>query len=245
MKINELLKFSESSFLPARCLNQVRTSLVLGLLFGGVGALHGEVVALSTLGQSVGGEYMVYVSGSPGNFTYFHAAQTFTTGASGGTLSGISVSFGTQSFSNNTFSLRLYSNGSGQPGGLIETLSGSAQPTDGVFSYASGGSTVLAPNTTYWWVASSSTNGVIFRPQYEASATLDAGTSLGWTVGDRYSGSIRNSTSLPTFASAGATPFLFSVSLVGSPVPEPSSFALLGGLAAFAGAALRRRPRAL
>ena len=224
-----------------------RTAIVLGLGFTAIssGVLHGQVVALSTLGQAVAGSADVFVSGSPGNFTYFHAAQTFTTGSAGGTLSSISVSFAAKSFSNNTFSLRLYSNGSGQPGSLIEALSGSAQPSEGVFTYGSGGSTVLDPNTTYWWVVSSSTNGVILRPEYASSPAVDSGTLPGWTIGNRYSGSIFNSTSLPTFTSAGSTPFLSSVSLVGSPIPEPSSYALYCGFAAFAGVALRRRRRAV
>lgn len=201
-----------------------------------------QVTLVSNLDQTTSGSGDVYVSGFGGNFTRFYAAQTFTTGSASATLASIDVSFSQMNFSNTTFSLRLFSNAGSQPGSSIETLSGSTSPSDGVFSYTSSGSTVLAPNTTYWWVASSSTNGVIFHPTFTASQSETS--SYGWTIGNvGYTGSTTSPSSLPTFSSI-STPFQFSVSAV-SAIPEPSTYAALAGLVVLGTAVAIRRRRTL
>jgi len=216
--------------------------LLCGLILWACTASDARAQALvSNLAETKTGSGSVYVSGSPGNFTYIYAAETFTTGAAQSTLNSITLNFDAMNFSNTTFSLRLYSSAGAQPGTLIETLSGSTSPSNGTFSYTSAGSTVLSANTTYWWVAASSTNGVIFHPTYTSSTAETS--SAGWTIGNSgYTGSTTTAGVLPTF-SATATPFQFSVTAV-SAVPEPSTYAAIFGALALGAVAVVRRRRA-
>lgn len=211
-------------------------ALILSLFLAGTRAANAQTIAaVSNLDQSAYASVQVLaISSIP---LYSRLAQSFTTGASAFLLDNITVKIYDGTNSGSGFSVDLYSDLDGQPGSLIETLSGSNQPSSGDYAYTSAGSTTLAADSTYWWVASLSEGGSRSTSLWETNSTAETGLS-GWTIGDghAYSGSSTGGWS------STSSPLQFSVN--GSAVPEPSTYAAFAGLAALGLAAFRRRRRA-
>lgn len=114
--------------------------------------------------------------------SYLAMADSFTTGSSATNLSSVSlVIFGS---SGTGFSLSLYSDAAGAPGTSVESLSGNASPTSGTYSYTSGGSTVLAANTTYWVVAAGPTSGPDYYFNFDTTSSTAQTGAAGWSIGD-------------------------------------------------------------
>lgn len=135
------------------------------------------------------------------------------------------------------FTLKFYSDNSGQPGSLLQTtsISGNAGETgigldhvaNPYFSYSAALPTPFgaAANTPYWM---SIVADLVYPPQW-GWETATGGDGIGY---QNYFGTL----------SPLNTDFAFS--LISSPTtPEPGSIALLAGLGLSAGACLRRRPK--
>lgn len=195
-----------------------------------------QTVAFSTLGLTGAG----YRGPSFGSGSGHEAvAQAFTTGGTAMNLSAINLAFNYNGDFSSGFSLAVYSNNSGAPGTLLETLSGASEPnTTANYSYTSGTSTLLSANTTYWWVATVTPSGT---PSFNILLTASpSGTNgNGWSIGNAYT-AVQSDTTFSSFSAVGGRSFQFSVETT-SAIPEPSTYAALAGAAVLGLAVYRRR----
>jgi hypothetical protein len=142
-------------------------------------ALAQVITPISNLNHSTDNVASIYGS--------VQEAASFTTGNTSNLLLSASISLGglLPGFGGGTvgqFNLSLYSDASGSPGNNLATLSGNSYPTNaGVYAYT--GSHYLAPNTTYWLVASSPQTSLALSYEWNAtdSTSLDSGSV--WTLG--------------------------------------------------------------
>ena len=212
-------------------------------LLGAIGALFfacaitraQTVVMVSNLSQPGNGSVPVaYYPPDDGPASHYDAAQGFTTGPAASLLQAITLSVGGGSGSG--FSVALYSDASGLPGSLIETLNGSSSPASaGSYSYTSGGSAILTANTSYWWIASVPDGAGSFLGFNLNSTNSTSETSaFGWTAGDVF----RQQQNGGGWGPSGQ-PLLFSVSA--SAIPEPGTYAAWAGAAVLGLAVVRRR----
>jgi MYXO-CTERM domain-containing protein len=162
-------------------------------------------------------------------------AGSFTTDSSNYSLSSVTVLLNAVLNSSTPLILSVYSDNTGLPGTLLETLSGSNPTTGGQFTFTSSGLT-LSPDTTYFLVGSTPGYGVYHWNYTTDTSELITGGS-GWTLGNDMWTSNNSGTS---WNNSSGAPFMFSVTAT-SAVPEPGAYATLAGLAALALLAFRRR----
>lgn len=196
--------------------------------------VHAQTVMLSNLDEEAGGH------GSFANYTteeelyVWNVASDFTTGSEETTLQSITLSFDQYSVGSG-FALSLYSDGGGQPGALLETLSGSGAPNEATtYDYVSSG-TILEAGTTYWWVGTVEAGQFNYYGTYSSSEVSPA----GWTIGNFSAYTQLNG---GDWESTGGAQVRFAVSVV-SAVPEPASSGVLAGLASLGFLLVRRRSR--
>lgn len=164
-------------------------------------------------------------------------AGAFTTGATTSLLGNVTLALGNASGATSVFTVALYSSNLGLPGTLIETLSGPASPQPvGNYSFTSGGSTTLNPNTTYFWVGTLASPSSSDRRRPLFALSTNETSSDGWAITDFYY--VKGSSG--TWNATAGNPLMFSVSAT-SAIPEPSTYAALAGVAALGLAAYRRR----
>ncbi len=172
-------------------------------------------------------------------------ATSFTVGANNETLSSVDVKIVNPFDPSGNFIVRLYSNsGSNLPDMLLETLSGSSNPSPaGIFSYT--GSSPLSANTSYWVVMGvSSSNGGDYFPGIDLSVEVGTPGPIGFA---------RSFDQGSSWTADGLNPLgSFSVRMNGqmaaSGVPEPTvlTFAMIVAPLWFTGHRIRRqRARAL
>jgi len=143
----------------------------------------GTVTIVSNLGQSANA---VQSFGSAFD-TNMNVAGPFTTDNTPGALSRISIHlFGTyHPFGGlGPVVISLYSDSAGLPGSSLAVLSGNNFPTnEGVYTFTNTTPLTLAPNTTYWVVASSpsSITNATYSFGLVPVSTLDPGSF--WTLG--------------------------------------------------------------
>jgi len=132
-----------------------------------------------------------------------------------------------------TFKGRIHMDNAGQPGAVLEVLTGSTTitaPADKVDVVFSSIGTILQPNTTYWFsVVNSSGLG-------RADLTVSNGQTSpgGWTIVDTHVFSFDGGATWPSFIHEP----LFSIDAV-KVIPEPTTAVL--GLLGVAGLMVRRR----
>jgi len=197
---------------------------------------HAQTVMVSNLTEVNDGD--APVSYVPAVFIFpsqhFSEAQSFITGSSETVLDDITLSIFTGSGTG--FSLALYSDSAGQPGALLETLSGSPAPTaTGNYSYTSSGALTLSASTAYWWVASVPSGGAAIDFRLNSTSSTAETSSAGWTIGDT---SLQQQNGGAWIQSG--QPFQFSASATAA-IPEPGACAALVGAAALVFAAYHRR----
>lgn len=170
-------------------------------------------------------------------------AVTFTTGTNpnGYSLDSIQLSMGESTGSPDGFNLSLYAV---VPGGTIGSpdfdrnlgdLSGSDPLSEGVFSYSAFGLT-LAPSTSYFVVATSSTSAEIGAFQWNVPSSGAYDSIEDWTmVGARLESD--NGADWSTVRG------LLQYGVSATAIPEPSTLVLLGCGALFAAIRLRRAMR--
>lgn len=183
----------------------------------------GAQVTTSNLGSGVSWFYEVKTDNWVG--------QAFTTDANSYTLDSVTLQLGTPTATGGNFSVSIFSNNSNNPGGLLETLSGSASP-DGAsaYTFTSSGLTLTA-NNTYHVIASVTTGTANYSWQ-----NTDTTTESGPWVFPNY---ITLSTNQGGNWAQAGTQLLMSVSA--TPIPEPSTYAVLCGALALGVVAWRRR----
>lgn len=184
------------------------------------------LLALSALdSRSQGTIYLSNLGEAGAGFSVGGGSQSFVTGSvtNGYALSSVTLLMGAMLDNASNFTVSIFNDNAGSPGNLLGLLDGNSDPrTSGEYGYTNPG-LILASSTTYWIVAtcdSSSPNPPIMPPGgYTWQETLSQNilTGGGWSAGIGNTGFI------------GAA-FQFAVNA--TPVPEPSTCALLG-VAAF------------
>lgn len=218
------------SFLPA-------AALALGLFLAGTGSASAQtMVAVSNLDEPAYAGLQVYTTDSS---FYIRRGQSFTTGDSATLLESITVRISHANTPGTGFNVALYSDLEGNPGSLIETLSGDNNPSSGDYTYTSSGSLQLAANSTYWWVASMTQGGNQNISLTGTTSTAETGLS-GWTIGNSHAYSLSADGDW-----SSSSPNLPQFSLNVSAVPEPSTYAAFAGFAALIGAFVWRRRKAV
>lgn len=150
-------------------------------------------------------------------------AQGFTISGTSMTLTSVDVLLQAAGPLSQYF-VALYSNNSGSPGSLLETLSGTNNPqTSGTYTYTSTGS-LLSANTSYW-ILQGITSGGGFQYWNEENNTSP---EVGSSIGAEFSQNSGTTWSLQASHS-------MQMVVNGTPVPEPSTALLLimGGVAMF------------
>lgn len=213
--------------------------LVLPLVF--VGSLTAQTTVVSNLSESTSGDSGAYYDpGFPPMFpaTNRWQANSFTTSTSMLQLDGI-IFKSAYSESVTPLTVKLFSDNAGAPGTALATLGSAVDVGSGYYKFSPTSTLTLSSNTTYWWVASlTAATSTSFRMPvtYSVNETSD----YGWTIGSRLAQSTNGGTSWNV---AGIDLVnQFSVSAV-SAVPEPSTWALLLGVAALGGVVAQRRRR--
>jgi hypothetical protein len=150
-------------------------------------------------------------------------------------LSGLSLELYTSSVSGTPQTL-VASFGTGASDGTISALTNGIPSLFSAYSFSPISQVLLDGGTEYWWVARFSADGSFRMPLTSSPADYSA---YGWKIGNKY---IYSSTS-PDAWNFGNYAVGFAVS--GSPVPEPSTYAILSGLAALGSALwIKRSARA-
>ena len=124
-------------------------------------------------------------------------------------------------------SLILAQNNNGVPGSSLGSFT-TETPSSGDRSYSPTGTITLAPNTTYWLVAGYPVNDVVYWT-YTTDVSQTGGS--GWSIGDD-----SYTFNDPNWEVLGDdVPVLLGVNA--TPVPEPSTYAMIAGfsLVGFAG----------
>lgn len=200
--------------------------------------------AVSNLGQTVGATGTIgrYAGGGE----EWRRVFTFTTGASAGgyDFTGITMSFNGASGSPGDLSVSLYStfdpNTSAGGGTLLTALSLSlGSPFTGPTASFSG-SAALAASTTYYLQFSSAfaPAGNYYSYPVANTGLENPGGLAGWSIGD-----IGYESNYNQNWTAQSGPALFSVDATAA-IPEPSTYVLLFGVAAFGCVMWRRKSAA-
>jgi len=174
--------------------------------------------------------------GDDNTYNGFAMAQSFTTDANAWTLSAVTLSLANPSATTQgAFGVGIYADNAGSIGSLIDSLTTDnatffTNPYGGIYSFQNilftNNSLTLAANTTYWVGVSNPDTAFYWEGLYSI-------TPIGvGTYGNGFSGGSTLGSSNP-----------FNVTVTGTSVPEPSTYALMG-LGALALVVAYRRKRA-
>ena len=154
--------------------------------------------------------------------------QSFTTGANGSSLNGVSVDL--NGIYGSGFALALYSDNANSLGSQIAALAVPATLGTGLQTFTTTSQISLSPLTQYWWAASDSDPSSFFL--LAVSDTTGYATSDAWSMGQGWS----------TFNGSYGNPYVFSVDASVVAAPEPSTLVLTAiGCAAVATWSGRRK----
>jgi PEP-CTERM motif len=180
--------------------------------------------AISNLSNAVNGSNSAQFLYNAGNNIETDIAASFVAG-SAATLTDVTLSFGAASQTNQPLVVQLLADSSGQPGGVLATLTGNTTPSSGLFTYAAPPNVALSAGTKYWVAASVGSSGGPASGQYPWNFSNNAAFTgdPGWTMGGL---AFRLGTN---GAYGGWTTQTFPTQLfsVQTTVPEPASLALL------------------
>lgn len=217
----------------------IKTSVICAVILTVLTSLsvQGQTVFASNLSQAADWTTAGWVGGST---TPFQIAGKFTTGVSAQAISSVSLAMRDASGTTSpTFSVRLFSDSSGQPGAVLATFSGATNPNvEAIYDFTLGSSYTVSANTSYWIVASApgqSSNFDYFR--WKALNSDTSSSSFGWVLGTQIGNSNNGGIS---WEEVGANEPIFAVGAV-SAIPEPSTYAAIFGAAALGLAAWRRK----
>lgn len=161
----------------------------------------------------------------------------FTTDGSNYTLDDATVDIVNNSPATSFFTA-VYTDSSGAPGALLETLSGSTNPATGLATYTSAGLS-LSANTTYWFVMGHS-NGTD-TGEIRWSQTSTDSSAGPWALGNQTDRSQNQGASWGGFSGEeGYLRLNATVAVESSGTPEPSTL-MLAGLGLLGLATKRRR----
>lgn len=172
----------------------------------------------------------------PGDEDYAHLGTKFTTGSSQLPLQSITLLLSSNNTAN--FNLSIHENGSSNPGALVlafdsQTLTGANGWTQVTFTYT--GSPVSLNASTQYWLDLTGDNG---------GSWSTAASGSGYTGTGGVSSSFNGILYMMTWDTSGylsdSYPAQFAITS-GTPIPEPSSFAIAAGLGVIAYAGFRRR----
>ena len=165
--------------------------------------------------------YLSNLSESAIGYTVGGGSQSFVTGSAtnGYALTSVTLLMGLKLDNASNFTVSIFNDNAGSLGTLLGLLAGNSDPnTPGEYSYTSAG-LFLASSSTYWIVAacdSSSPNPPIAPPggyTWQETISQNIFTSDGWGVG---------------VGNTGFNGAVFQFAVNATPVPEPSTCALLG-----------------
>jgi hypothetical protein len=159
-------------------------------------------------------------------FPFFAAAQGLTTGSTAVSLESITVplAVGGQPPKPATFSLHAHDPSTQAPGALLASAPTQSvvASTASLYTFTFASPSELAPNATYWLVATTTAGGanMLWYPTEDPSFTSDFGVTLsGWRMGPD-----------PTWRT-GSSFVNHKIGIEGSVVPEPgAAAALLSGM---------------
>jgi len=162
----------------------------------------------------------------------------FTTDASASTftLNSVTIHIYDSIAPGSPFSLQVFSDSAGTPGILLGALSGNSAPgTLGDYTYTASGVSLNA-STSYWLVAE-----VTGASTYRLGATSDPTVTGGWSIAPQVDVSSNSGVDWTTAGFVG-TRQEYAVDATADPVPEPSTYAMLGlGVSAMLGAMRLRK----
>lgn len=206
-----------------------------------VGSLAAQTIVVSNLSESNDGDSGAYYDpGFPPMYpaTNRWQANSFTTSTSLLQLDGI-IFKSAYSESVTPLTVKLFSDNVGAPGSALATLGSAVDVGDGYYKFSPTSTLTLDSNTTYWWVASlTAATSTSFR--IPVTYSVNETSVYGWTIGNRFAQSTNGGASWNVVGIDLVNQF--SVSAV-SAVPEPSTWALLLGLAALGSVVAHRRRR--
>lgn len=181
---------------------------------------------VSNLGQTQTG------SASIGSDSWL--AQSFITGtnSAGYYLNSAQLLMGPASGSAGGFVVSLYSPLGNDPGSSLGSLGGSDPTAGGLFAYTTSG-IMLSPSALYYVVVTAATPTAIGAYNWGATFGPSSRSGDGWIIPGNYSGSSDGS------SWQSSRQYTFQMAIYATPVPEPSTFALL--LVGFGVLAWRRR----
>ena len=188
---------------------------------------------VSNLANSSSGNVLIGADG-------IEYAQAFNTGnvAGGYDLQFIVVSMNDVSGTPASLEVALFSDNSGLPGNELALLSGSVSPgTPGEYTYTPDTTFTLNSDTTYHTVLRAPGSGLDDFFRWRATNDFSETGAPGWSLANQFSTSNDNGAnwnSFPTLA------LLMEVNA--SPIPEPSTYAVLCGILALCLVMFRRRP---
>lgn len=200
--------------------------------------------AISNLGQSAGGTAVVGTYHGGGES--WRRAFAFTTGSAsaGYDFTSFTMNWLGATGSPGVLTVALYSsfdpNTVAGGSGLLSTLSlSSGDPAASGNAVFSGTATLQASSTYYVQISSASAPmGNFYSYSVVGSGTEDGGGLSGWSIGNSAFESNYNN-----LWTSNSGPGLFSIQATAA-IPEPSTYAMIAGLAALGVAAWRRRRNA-
>ena len=175
-------------------------------------------------------------AGLPGAYTGLNLGQPFSTGAQSYTFTSVVANMTLAVGSSSDLVAGIYSNNSGTPGTLLASLTVPAMTplTQANYTFTTGSILTFAANSTYWFVVAPSTANTNL-----VDATWYRGTSgTGLATAALGSNGISLGSWVPDLGSAA-----LSYQVMGSAIPEPSTYAAMAGALTLGFALWQRRRR--